>query len=177
VGSNFFLILHQSPVNVSHFDHQALVLDQEPVVVRSLFEWKCSDKCSCLPSERDDVVYMHQSSKTDNQTLWHGGWSTFRQSWLDHHMNDGWVFVFWLDKHNDLLAKCMGYYEKLFQGRSSIQRADLSRLLYMYKYGVSDALLFRMSLLSSNSQKCNSTWSIISAFSYRECMQILTILP
>jgi Glycosyltransferase sugar-binding region containing DXD motif len=120
------------------------------------FEWKCWDKCSCLPTERsrddddddDDIVYMHQSYKTDNQSQWPAGWSTFRQSWLDLHSvkeeeeqqhghghGRQWVFVFWLDEHNDLLAKCTGYYKKLFHGRSAIQRADLARLLYLYQYG------------------------------------------
>ena len=119
-----------------------------PRTTTTHFEWKCWDKCSCLPPEpnsnndNNTILYMHQSFKTDNQSQWPTGWSTFRQSWLDHHHSHSsssseqrWVFVFWLDEHNDLLANCTGYYEKLFHGRSSIQRADLSRLLYLYKYG------------------------------------------
>lgn len=118
-----------------HSSDEPVAVAQVPTVVSpSLFEWKCWDKCSCLPPERSDIVYMHQSYKTENQTQWPDGWATFRQSWLDHHVNDGWVFVFWLDKHNDLLAKCTGYYHKLFRRRSFIQRADLSRLLYLHKY-------------------------------------------
>lgn len=33
-----------------------------------------------------------------------------------------------------MLAKCIGY-EDIFRGRSGIQKADLSRLMYLYKYG------------------------------------------
>jgi hypothetical protein len=115
---------------------QSILVPLTPAEVASPihFQWKCADQCSCLPPVRDDVIYMHQSYNVKNQTYWPKSWVAFRQSWLDHHANEGWVFVFWLDKHNDLLARCTGY-ETLFQGRSFIQKADLSRLLYLHKYG------------------------------------------
>lgn len=97
------------------------------------FEWNCTDDCSCLPPERDDnVMYMHQSYKTTNTTEWPAGWSVFRESWLERHT--AWVFIFWLDEHNELLAQCMGYSE-MYSGRSFIQKADLARHMYLQKFG------------------------------------------
>lgn len=122
------------------------------------FVWKCSDQCSCLPPVPTTVTvntselrshsnysaattstkttspfYMHQSYKTNDPQHWPGhGWSVYRQTWIDLHPH--WNFVFWLDQHNDLLARCLGF-EELFRGKSAIARADLARLLYLYQYG------------------------------------------
>jgi Glycosyltransferase sugar-binding region containing DXD motif len=99
------------------------VLDTPPVLGDAKqFEWKCSDSCSCLPPLRNDTTtYMHQSYKTENQTFWPKGWSLFRNSWLELHKQHDWTFVFWLDKHNDLLAQCTGF-GALFQGRGPLQK-------------------------------------------------------
>lgn len=75
---------------------------------------------------------MHQSYKTDNQTRWPRGWKLFHETWHDLHKD--WYFVFWLNEHNELLAKCSGF-EELFQARSDLQKADLARLLYLHRYG------------------------------------------
>jgi len=45
-----------------------------------------------------------------------------------------WFYIFWSDIHNELLAKCIGY-QDIMRGRSGIQKADLSRLMYLHKYG------------------------------------------
>jgi hypothetical protein len=100
--------------------------------VQRSFRWTCSNSCSCLPPVLDNVVYMHQSYKSEDALSWPTGWKYFRQTWLDLHPN--WYFVFWLDEHNELLAKCMGYGE-MFSGRSFIQQADLARLMYLDRYG------------------------------------------
>lgn len=98
------------------------------------YEWKCSDRCSCLPPiiEGDRIRYMHQSYKTSDKSKWPSNWEFFHKTWLDLHGD--WTFIFWSDKHNELLAKCMGY-EELFSGRSFIQKADLARLMYLQRYG------------------------------------------
>jgi mannosyltransferase OCH1-like enzyme len=115
------------------------------------FEWRCSDKCSCLPPVADDsgtptTLYMHQSYKTTNQTRWPKGWTLFRRTWLEHHPS--WTFVFWLDEHNDLLARCLGY-AQMFEGRDVVEKADLSRLLYLDHYG---GFYADMDYLALNSQ-------------------------
>jgi len=103
-----------------------------PSEVANQFHWKCSHDCSCLPPIQNNTVYMHQSYKTENQTRWPRGWSLFHETW--HNLHKDWYFVFWLNEHNDLLAKCSGF-EKVFEGRSDIQKADLARLLYLHRYG------------------------------------------
>jgi len=107
-----------------------------------IFEWKCWDKCSCLPSvetERNDdnnnkknIFVMHQSYKSSEPQTWQWGWISQRQSWIDLHPK--WRFIFWNDEQNALLANCTGYFDVL-ENRSGIQQADLSRLLYLHHYG------------------------------------------
>ena len=112
-----------------------------------IFEWQCWDKCSCLPPvnqiqdhdhdhdhDHDTAprITMHQSYKTSDPQTWHFGWKHQRQTWIDLHPT--WFFIFWTDEQNELLAKCIGY-EDILRGRSGIQKADLSRLMYLYKYG------------------------------------------
>jgi mannosyltransferase OCH1-like enzyme len=99
-----------------------------------VFQWTCSDACTCLPPVLNGTktAYMHQSYKTTNETRWPKGWSLFRRTWLEYHPD--WTFVFWLDEHNELLAKCMGQ-GKMFEGRDVVEKADLSRLLYLDRYG------------------------------------------
>jgi hypothetical protein len=96
----------------------------DPAVEATQFEWKCSDQCSCLPPLRNDTTYMHQSYKTENQTLWPKGWGLFRKSWLELHKAD-WTFVFWLDEHNDLLAQCTGF-GTLFKDRGPLQKVRIA---------------------------------------------------
>jgi hypothetical protein len=103
-----------------------------------MFEWKCQDKCSCLPpitpqiNADNDFVLMHQSYKSSDPQTWHWGWKSQRQTWVDLHPT--WHFIFWNDEQNLLLANCTGYADVL-DGRSGIQQADLSRLLYLNQYG------------------------------------------
>lgn len=97
-----------------------------------VFDWQCWDECSCLPPVINSTITMHQSYKTSNEHSWHSGWKYQRQSWLDMHPD--WFFLFWTDEQNELLAKCIGF-DQLLQGRTGIQKADLSRLMYLYKYG------------------------------------------
>jgi mannosyltransferase OCH1-like enzyme len=75
---------------------------------------------------------MHQSYKNSNPQTWHHGWEYHRQTWMDLHPH--WFYIFWSDIHNELLAKCIGYAD-ILRGRSGIQKADLSRLMYLHKYG------------------------------------------
>jgi hypothetical protein len=100
-----------------------------------VFEWDCWDKCSCLPPLINDnvTITMHQSYKTPDEQTWHRGWKYQRQTWLDLHPH--WFFIFWTDEQNELLANCIGFEQQLLQGRTGIQKADLSRLMYLYKYG------------------------------------------
>ena len=105
-----------------------------------IFEWKCQHACSCLPKieqmKRNDsdnyVVVMHQSYKSADSQTWHWGWKSQRQTWIDLHPK--WLFIFWNDEQNALLANCTGFGDVL-QGRSGIQQADLSRLIYLHHYG------------------------------------------
>ena len=75
---------------------------------------------------------MHQSYKSPDPQTWQRGWKYQRQTWIDLHPD--WRFIFWNDEQNRLLAKCTGY-EDVLEGRSGIQSADLSRLLYLKEYG------------------------------------------
>lgn len=114
-----------------------LVQDEKKSPSPTIFEWKCQHTCSCLPNfeqvmKSDDVVIMHQSYKSANPETWHWGWKSQRQTWIDLHPN--WVFIFWNDVQNALLANCTGFGD-VFVGRSGIQQADLSRLLYLHSYG------------------------------------------
>lgn len=118
-----------------------------------IFKWACWDKCSCLPpvmqNENDEnfkpyenstnrstdsspTIIMHQSYKTSDPQTWHWGWKSQRRTWMDLHPH--WYFIFWNDEQNELLAHCTGFGDVL-EGRSGIQKADLSRLLYMHRYG------------------------------------------
>jgi len=105
-----------------------------------IFEWKCWDRCSCLPSVATNsirngdkaFVVMHQSYKSSDPETWQWGWKSQRQTWFDVHPS--WQFIFWNDEQNALLANCTGYGDVL-EGRSGIQQADLSRLLYLNHYG------------------------------------------
>jgi hypothetical protein len=100
----------------------------------NLFQWECIHNCSCLPQvvSNGTSVIMHQSYKTSDPLHWHHGWGAQRQTFLDLHPS--WTFIFWDDTQNLLLAKCTGYAD-VFEGRSGIQQADLSRLLYLHQYG------------------------------------------
>jgi len=102
----------------------------------NMFEWKCWNECSCLPpaqeNSTDTEVTMHQSYKSSDPQTWQWGWKYQRQTWIDLHPD--WRFIFWNDEQNHLLAKCTGY-EDVLEGRSGIQQADLSRLLYLKEYG------------------------------------------
>jgi len=118
-------------------------LQNEDKKSANMFEWKCWDKCSCLPaaqlitegkvnSTNAKVTIMHQSYKSSDPHTWHWGWKSQRQTWIDLHPD--WLFIFWDDEQNALLAKCTGY-DDVLEGRSGIQSADLSRLLYLNEYG------------------------------------------
>jgi len=102
----------------------------------NMFEWTCWNECSCLPpaqeNSTDTKVTMHQSYKSPDPQTWQWGWKYQRQTWIDLHPD--WRFIFWNDEQNRLLAKCTGY-EDVLEGRSGIQSADLSRLLYLKEYG------------------------------------------
>ena len=103
----------------------------------NLFEWKCCDTCSCLPpvivNKKSTIISFHQSYKTSDPQGWKEGWENYRRTWLKLHP-ESWRFIFWTDSQNDLLASCSGY-PNLLSGRSGIQKADLSRLLYLHTYG------------------------------------------
>jgi inositol phosphorylceramide mannosyltransferase catalytic subunit len=104
-------------------------------MLRNIFHWECSDSCACLPpivNKEEFAVTMHQSYKSSDMQTWHVGWKFHHQTWLDLHPD--WYFIFWTDDQNELLAKCIGYHD-IFNQRSSIQKADLSRLMYLHKYG------------------------------------------
>ena len=102
-----------------------------------LFEWKCWDTCSCLPpvivNNKSTTITFHQSYKTSDPQGWKEGWENYRRTWLKLH-RESWRFIFWTDSQNDLLASCSGY-PHLLSGRVGIQKADLSRLLYLHTYG------------------------------------------
>ena len=102
-----------------------------------LFEWKCWDTCSCLPpvivNNKSTTITFHQSYKTSDPQGWKEGWENYRRTWLKLH-RESWRFIFWTDSQNDLLASCSGY-PHLLSGRLGIQKADLSRLLYLHTYG------------------------------------------
>ena len=135
--------------NIKIYMQQLVAIKQSFIAVRkgrkpqNIFEWKCWDRCPCLPAAQSNtegkgnttdtkVITMHQSYKSSDPQTWHRGWKYQRQTWIDLHPE--WQFIFWNDEQNALLAKCTGY-EDVFEKRSSIQQADLSRLLYLNEYG------------------------------------------
>jgi hypothetical protein len=110
------------------------VYQDAPQKASSLFKWECWDECSCLPPVVDhSTTTIHQSYRTSDPQSWKEGWENYQQTWLKFH-RESWRFIFWTDSQNALLATCSGY-PHLLSGRSGIQMADLSRLLYLHTYG------------------------------------------
>jgi len=105
------------------------------VVDNGRYRWVCTDHCGCLPPTDQGLFYIHQSYWTANRSQWRPGWSYFQRSWLRLARHSNWQYVFWTDQHNALLARCLHYEEKYESLGTPIMKADMSRLLYLFKFG------------------------------------------
>lgn len=139
----FMVLFQMAHFGGIHFlEHRELKFNKSLSETNS-FQWKCSDSCDCLPPTYDDtseIMYFHSSYKTLDRKKWSPSWGFCSDEWLRLHPQSSIdtrkvLHLFWMDEHNELLAKCLGVHRIYQSFERNITRADFSRVMYMTHYG------------------------------------------
>ena len=80
------------------------------------------------------MYYIHQSYKTSDRKEWSPLWTLLQKSWIDQS-GETFRYVFWTDRENDLLAECTQFKELYFHLDPGIKRANVARMMYLWKFG------------------------------------------